>query len=208
MNSATYKTIELVVIFIIIPASFMFSYDPKLKFAIGILGLIYVVYILFKKEKIKINIVPDIKWKLFFRKVSINLIVIALITVVYMYMFDRSNLFVVVLNKPKMWLLFVCIYSVISVYPQELLYRTFFFKRYESLVKNDRLFIIFNAIMFSIAHLLFKNVLVMVLTFLGGVLFAITYKKTKSTLLVSIEHAIYGSWLFTVGLGEILGFPV
>jgi len=26
-------------------------------------------------------------------------------------------------------------------------------------------------------------------------------------LLVSIEHAIYGCWLFTVGMGSMLGFP-
>jgi len=47
----------------------------------------------------------------------------------------------------------------------------------------------------------------MILTFVGGILFALTFQKTKSTLLVSIEHAIYGCWLFTVGMGEMLGFP-
>jgi membrane protease YdiL (CAAX protease family) len=52
-----------------------------------------------------------------------------------------------------------------------------------------------------------KNSLVMLLTFLGGILFAITFHKTRSTLLVSIEHAIYGIWLFTVGMGEMLAFP-
>lgn len=47
----------------------------------------------------------------------------------------------------------------------------------------------------------------MVLTFVGGLLFAFTFQKTKSTLLVTVEHAIYGSWLFTVGMGNMLGFP-
>lgn len=61
--------------------------------------------------------------------------------------------------------------------------------------------------MFSLGHIFFRNTLVLVLTFFGGLLFAITYSKTKSTLLVSIEHAIYGSWLFTVGMGDMLGFP-
>jgi len=45
------------------------------------------------------------------------------------------------------------------------------------------------------------------LTFIGGVLFAYTYQKTKSTALVAIEHAVYGNWLFTVGMGEMLAFP-
>jgi membrane protease YdiL (CAAX protease family) len=64
-----------------------------------------------------------------------------------------------------------------------------------------------NAALFSLAHVFFKNALVMLLTFTGGILFALTFRKTKSTLLVSIEHSIYGCWLFTVGMGEILGFP-
>ena len=60
---------------------------------------------------------------------------------------------------------------------------------------------------FSLAHLFFKNTLVLLLTFIGGVLFAITFKKTKSTVLVSIEHSFYGCWLFTIGMGNMLGFP-
>jgi membrane protease YdiL (CAAX protease family) len=98
-------------------------------------------------------------------------------------------------------------YTFFSVYPQELIYRTFFFQRYQSLLKNESLFILINAVVFSLAHIFFKNTLVLFSTFIGGIIFAYTYKKTKSTLLVSIEHAIYGCWLFTVGMGNMLGFP-
>ena len=42
---------------------------------------------------------------------------------------------------------------------------------------------------------------------IGGLLFAFTYSKTKSTLFVLIEHTLYGCWLYTVGMGEMLGFP-
>lgn len=46
-------------------------------------------------------------------------------------------------------------------------------------------------------------------TFLiGGILFVITYTKSKSILLTSAEHAIYGNWLFTIGMGEMLAFPM
>ena len=112
------------------------------------------------------------------------------------------------LNKPIKWLVLLFVYSFFSVYPQELVYRTFFFKRYDGLFKNEALFIFVNAILFSLAHLFFGSTLVLILTFLGGFLFAYTYKKTQSTLLVSIEHALYGCWLFTVGMGEMLGFPI
>jgi hypothetical protein len=42
----------------------------------------------------------------------------------------------------------------------------------------------------------------MILTFFGGYLFAYTYAKTRSLLLVSIEHALYGCLLYTIGLGR------
>ena len=91
--------------------------------------------------------------------------------------------------------------------PQEIIYRTFFFERYASLVDNKWLFIFINAILFSLAHLFLKSPLVQIITFIGGLLFAFTYLKTRSTILVSIEHALYGCWLFTVGMGEMLAFP-
>lgn len=36
----------------------------------------------------------------------------------------------------------------------------------------------------------------------AGVLFAWTYERTRSTLAVSVEHALFGCWMFTVGLGS------
>ncbi|MCA9351767.1 CPBP family intramembrane metalloprotease, partial [Patescibacteria group bacterium] len=76
-----------------------------------------------------------------------------------------------------------------------------------NLFQSDHQLILVNAILFSLCHLIFRNSLVLVLTFVGGVFFAFTYLDTKSTVLVSIEHAIYGSWLFTVGMGAMLAFP-
>ena len=107
-----------------------------------------------------------------------------------------------------MWLLVSIFYSVLSVYPQEFLYRSFFFSRYEQLLKNPYLLIAVNALVFSFAHIMFRNLFVLIITLIGGVMFAITFSRTKSLLLTSIEHALYGSWIFTVGMGEMLAFPM
>ena len=149
----------------------------------------------------------NLKWRVFWRQTLLKLLVISMVTVLYMVFVDADNLFVVVLNKPMLWVAILFIYSVFSVYPQELIFRTFFFKRYESLYSSPGLVIFINAILFSMAHLLFKNTLVLFLTFCGGLLFAWTFMRTRSTILVTIEHAIYGCWLFTVGMGSMLGFP-
>ena len=190
-----------------IPVSFVFSFSPIIKLTIGLFSFSYIIYILIKVEKIKFRIQKNINWNFFWLSTIIKFLFIIIATTTFVYFTDKTNLFTVVLNKPILWIAILIFYTLFSVYPQELIYRTFFFKRYQSLFKNEHIFILLNALIFSLAHLLFKNTLVIFLTFLGGLLFAITYNKTKSTLLVSIEHAIYGSWLFTVGMGNMLGFP-
>ncbi len=210
MKSVLYKGIEFFIIFILIPISFAINYSPWVKLAIGIIGFIYIVYVLLKVENQKFKIAKNLNWKLFFRQTILKLLAIALITTVFVWFTNKENkevLFGVLLNKPKLWIFILFVYSFFSVYPQELIYRTFYFMRYDSLFKNKNLFIFINAIVFSLGHIFFNSTLVLALTFLGGLLFAFTFYKTKSTLLVSIEHAIYGCWLFTVGMGSMLGFP-
>jgi membrane protease YdiL (CAAX protease family) len=207
MQSTLYKSLELFVVFVLIPISFAIDYSVWIKLGIGVFGFIYVIYVLLRVEKIKLKIAKQLDWKTFWKATAIKLSLIIIITISFVWVTDSTQLFNVLLNKPLKWLMLLFIYSFFSVYPQELIYRTFFFKRYRSLLKSDSLFVFINAILFSLAHFFFRSPLVLLLTFLGGILFALTFKKTESTLLVSIEHAIYGCWLFTVGMGEILGFP-
>ncbi len=207
MKSTKYKLIELVFIFVVVPISFALDFLVWIKMGIGILGFAYIIFVLLKVEGNKFKIAQRLNWKQFWKRTFITLGCIIIITTLYVWFVDRESLFVVILNKPFMWIAILFIYSVFSVYPQELIYRTFFFQRYKDLFKSEKLFILVNATLFSLAHLFFRNTLVMILTFIGGILFALTFKKTKSTLLVLIEHAIYGCWLFTVGMGEMLGFP-
>jgi len=193
MQSIAYKLTEFFIIFVLVPVSFAVSYPIWIKLCIGLIGFIYIIFILLKVEKNKFKIARNLNWKQFWRQSIFQLIIIAVITSVYMWFIDKENLFTVVLNKPLLWLMILFIYSFFSVYPQELIYRTFFFQRYQALFKSQKLFLLVNAMLFSLAHIFF--------------MFALTFKKTKSTLLVSIEHAIYGCWLFTVGMGSMLGFP-
>lgn len=207
MKSLYYKGVEFLVIFIVLPISFAIGYSAKIKVAIGILGFMYIIYVLLKVEGEQFKIAPNLNWKRFFKQTAFKFIGVASITTLFVWFTNKEALFNVLINKPKLWVFILFVYSVFSVYPQELIYRTFYFKRYSSFYKNENMLIFINAVVFSLGHLFFKNTLVLVLTFIGGLLFAITFKSTKSTLLVTIEHAIYGCWLFTVGMGGMLGFP-
>lgn len=206
MNKPTAIRIELVVLFILLPLSYLLQYPVWLKISLGLIGLIYIVYILLKISRIRIK-PKDLPWKLFLRQLGLKFLIISLVTTGYVYLTDPSKLFYVPLHRPLLFAVIIAIYTLLSVWPQEVIYRTFFFERYGLLFSNQKVLMIVNASLFSLAHIFFRNTLVLVLTFLGGLLFAWTYLRFRSTLLVSVEHALYGNWLFTVGMGEMLAFP-
>lgn len=98
-------------------------------------------------------------------------------------------------------LLFIAIgYPWLSAYPQEITHRAFFFHRYSCILPGAWMIAV-NAIAFMWLHAPFWSPEALMLTLPGGVLFAITYQKTKSTLAATIEHALYGWWAFFTGFG-------
>ena len=155
MRSVQYKVTELFIIFILLPAVFALKFPVWVKMSIGLIGFIYVIYILLKVEKLKFKIAPHLKWKSFWRETAFKLAFIGIVTTCFVWYTDRESLFMVLLNKPLMWLVILFVYSFFSVYPQELIYRTFFFKRYENIIKGERLLIFINAIVFSLGHIFF-----------------------------------------------------
>jgi len=118
------------------------------------------------------------------------------------YFFSPDLLFSLVKKKPLIWLLVMFLYPVFSVYPQELIYRAYFFHRYRSLFPNKWRLIAVNALLFGYTHIIFQNWIAVGLTAAGGILFAVTYDRSKSTLLVSVMHSIFGCLIFTLGLGQ------
>lgn len=105
-------------------------------------------------------------------------------------------------NRPVLWAVVMVAYPVLSVYPQALLYRAFFFERYAPLFPGKWTLVIASAAAFAFLHIIFRNMLAVSLTFAGGLLFAARYAQTASLATSSFEHALYGCWLFTVGLGQ------
>ncbi len=206
-TAKNYLIAEFFVLFVATPLSLLLPYDFRIKVATILIAFCYLLYILFRKTSVSFAIKKDINWKWFFKMVFVKFLVVAVLTGVYVYLVDGTKLFCVPRTDLKLFGLILLVYTFLSVWPQEVIYRTFFFERYGKFFSNRKLLIFVNAIIFSLAHVFLQNMLVTVLTFIGGLLFAYTYEKSKSTTLVSIEHAIYGNWLFTVGLGEMLAFP-
>lgn len=105
-------------------------------------------------------------------------------------------------ERTAIWQRVVTFYPLLSVIPQEIAYRTFFFHRYGPLFRHHRWALIgINGLLFGFGHVLFGNWLAVAGTALTGMIFAYRYERTRSLWAVFIEHTLWGWLVFTVGLG-------
>jgi len=111
-------------------------------------------------------------------------------------------LFSFVKRSPRFWAMVMLLYPLVSVYPQEFIFRAYFFHRYRALFGDGWTVIAASALAFGFVHIVFGNSISVVLSTIGGLLFALTYQQSGSLLLACIEHAIFGNFIFTIGLGQ------
>jgi len=126
----------------------------------------------------------------------------AVLVAAAVYLFAPQMLFNFVKRAPAFWALVMVLYPVLSVYPQGVIYRAFFFERYRILFPNSVLLMVASAVAFSFAHIIFRNTIAVLFTLIGGLLFSWRYAETGSLFTSSFEHALYGCWMFTIGLGQ------
>ena len=129
-----------------------------------------------------------------------------------LFTYERYPQFFLVLprSNPRFWLLVMVFYPLVSVTTQELACRVLFFHRYAPALNragwlaigvNAALFAGMHAILFGSrgAHFHWEAV---TFSFIGGLIFARRYSRTHSFLAVTLEHALYGDLVFTIGLGR------
>lgn len=104
-------------------------------------------------------------------------------------------------NRPEFLIVIWLGYPVLSALPQELLFRSLFFRRYHAILPDGRAAYLLNAGLFSLAHLMYWSWIVAVMTFTGGLLFTWAYRKRGSFFYAVLLHAIAGNIIFAAGLG-------
>jgi hypothetical protein len=106
-------------------------------------------------------------------------------------------------SRPEAYKKIMLLYLAMSVVPQELAYRTFYFHRYGALFGSAHwLALLINGVLFGLGHLVIGTDLAIFGTMATGLLFAARYALTRSFWAVFIEHALWGALVFTVGLGQ------
>jgi uncharacterized protein len=135
------------------------------------------------------------------KPVLIRWVICSTLMLVFIWIYDPDRMFGMLRRNPAFVPWLMILYPALSALPQEFIFCTFFFERYAVFFKTDKARITASAIVFAYAHILFINPVAPVLSFVGGLIFAGTFAKTRSLALVTIEHGLYGNVLFLTGLG-------
>jgi uncharacterized protein len=128
---------------------------------------------------------------------------VAVLMVVAVALWEPDRLFRLPREAPQIWLLVAVFYPLLSVYPQELLFRAFLMHRYAPVFGSGAATVAASAAAFGYAHIIYGTAVSVALTVVAGWMFARRYQRTRSLLTTAVEHAIFGVLAFTVGLGDL-----
>ena len=192
------KKLEFFFIFLILPSAIFFLDSSVIVFLT--LYLVFtssLVILYFDKSFSFTSLRKKVDWKFI---IIFSLIFLSL-SFFYIILVDKDLLFIFPKTNFKLWLLVILIYPFLSVIPQEIVYRVFFFQRYFPNERSFYFLTLLNMIVFSYGHIVFNNVHAILITAIVSPVFTYAYLK-KSFFTCIILHALGGQIIFTLGLGK------
>ena len=203
MTRLLFLAIELAAVFVVVPLLIYYHGIPNLPIPYVLLTA-FGAFVLLRRDA-TFSLSQLTSWgnfRPFFTNILIRDAICIVGLAIAVYFLAPQLLFSLIRRSPGLWALIFILYPLLSVYPQELLYRAFFFHRYEPLFGRGRGMLLASALAFGFVHVIFRNWLAVGLCMIGGFLFSLTYQTSGSLLLACLDHAIFGNFLFTIGLGQ------
>ena len=184
------------ILYIILPILILFN-TTLFKYKFYVLVVIsLLIYLLFKINKVsnkelgisKSNIVKSLKR-------NIPIILILIITVIIFRLFNLNK------YNPTETVYFYLFYIFISCPIQEFLYRGIFGYFEKNLIKNKYIVLLISSILYSFVHIIYKDYITCILTFIFGMVLYLLYRKDYNLFGVAISHIILG--ILTIYLGIV-----
>ena len=201
-NNKARRIAELIILYGLLPLAIMLNrWDVPLMVFLLFMGISVYFYLIYDPAFDRNTFLNWKQGRAELGKILIMFSISAMVMVALIWIIDSSKIFLLLRTNPWLLLMISIFYPLFSVIPQGLAYRSMFFHRYGDLFPGNTLKIIISAAVFAFAHILYKNWMVLVLSFAAGLIFSYRYYKTKSLAISVLEHALYGVWLFTCGLG-------
>ena len=196
--------LEFTLLFVAMPLLvFQFRYELAPYLALVLLGIFTFCFVLLLSDSNfkRFRFWNIAKLKSLLPNVLLHFGVVMLAITLASWHLTPERLFVLPTEQTWLWLTLLVLYPLLSAWPQEVIFRTYLFHRYKPVFRSKQLRVWLSAGCFSLAHLMFANWVAVLGSFVAGLVFAVTYVQSRSTLLVTIEHSLWGIWLFTAGLG-------
>ncbi len=194
---------ELVALFVGVPV-ILFFYATRWNVHVTLwLFALYSLYFLMRTPEFSWRTLwQGLGWPMRQRQIALlRFIALAPVIVAFTYYLLPERLFRFPIDRPGFWIVVMVLYPLLSVAPQELVFRSFFFSRYKDLLSDRILMMTSNALIFGFSHIMLHNWIAPLFCAIGGLLFAHSYSQHRSLKWAIIEHALYGNFLFTAGLG-------
>ena len=198
--------LELIFLFFLLPAAAVYWVQQIGEFLMPLLGSIGLLCLLILLTDPHFKRFRLWHWQDFFHHIKVTLnyfLPLASLLACAVYLLQPDIFMHWPIHNTQLWVMTLLVYPIISVVPQEIIFRTYFFHRYKRILPSLQVRWLFSSVAFGMVHLVYGNWVAVVLSGLGGVLFGYRYMQTRSTHVV-VEHAIWGSFIFTVGLGSYL----
>lgn len=194
----TLKKLEFLFIFLALPLIIFFWDSTIIVFVtLYLVFILSVVILYFDKTFLLVSLKKKIDW-MFVTIFALSFICLGFI---YVLLIDKNLLFSFPKTNFRLWLFVIIVYPFLSVIPQEIVYRVFFFQRYFPKNNNFNFLIILNMFVFSYGHLVFNNFHAILITAIVSPIFTFAYLK-KSFLTCVVLHSLGGQIIFTLGLGK------
>ena len=192
------KKLEFFFIFFILPSAIFFLDSSIIVFlTLYLVFTLSIVILYFDKSFSFTSLRKKVDWKFI---IIFSLIFLSL-SFFYVILVDKDLLFIFPKTNFELWLLVILIYPFLSVIPQEIVYRVFFFQRYFPNERSFYFLTLLNMIVFSYGHIVFNNVHAILITAIVSPIFTYAYLK-KSFFTCIVLHALGGQIIFTLGLGK------
>ncbi len=200
--SKLWKIIELIFLFIALPVLMKFNIIPLPRLLSLLIVFIIVLFLSIKYKYIDKNWykLPKLDSK-YWLKMGAVYLGSFLFFVAYIYLFLGEKPFILIRERPHLMIVISIFYPLFSAFPQEVIYRSFFFERYKNIFTTKYL-LISNMLTFSFLHIIYNNLPALILSLISGLVFTLNYQKKRSLMLVTIEHSILGLIVFITGMGR------
>ena len=195
--------IEYILIFFGVPLALFFTRNILMP-SIILYPVLIVIFIILHHNK-SFTWHELIRWQISKASIRFNLIIVGITSIILLaavLIFIPEKLFNLPRNNIRIWITVCILYPIFSAYSQEIIFRTFLFRRYRKLFTKPIYFILASGICFGFAHILYFSFISVGLSMLLGFYLASIYLKTKSVLFTTLIHSFLGNCVFTIGLGE------